>query len=84
MTVRYLQSMVSKCVVLGHAPSEMVELFGYNPVVEIDTLNPAAQVLDILSHYEDYLPLVERNFDVVTRGHTWRNRWQQMAAVLFR
>lgn len=83
MTMRYLQSMVSKCVVLGHAPAEMVELFGYNPVVEIDTLTPAGQLLDILSHYEDYLPLVERNFDVVTREHTWRNRWQQMAAVLF-
>ncbi len=83
MTVRYLQSMVSKCVVLGHAPSEMVELFGYNPVVEIDTLNPTGQVLHILRHYENYLPLVERNFDVVTREHTWRDRWQQMAAVLF-
>jgi hypothetical protein len=82
MTVRYLQSIVSKCVVLGHAPVEMVELFGYNPVVEIDMLNPAGQLLDILSHYEDYLPLVERNFDIVTREHTWRNRWQQMAAVL--
>lgn len=83
MTIRYLQSIVSKCVVLGHAPMEMVDLFGYNPVVEMDMSDPAGQLLDILRHYEDYLPLVERNFDVVTREHTWDNRWQRMAAVLF-
>ncbi len=83
MTLRYLQSIVSKSVVLGHAPAEMVELFGYNPVVEIDMADPAGQVLDILSNYENYLSLVERNFNVVTGYHTWSNRWQRIAGILF-
>jgi hypothetical protein len=83
MTIRYLQSIASKCLVLGHAPAEMVELFGYNPVVEIDMSDPVGQVLDILGRYEDYLPLIERNFDRVSREHTWENRWKGMAAVLF-
>lgn len=83
MTIRYLQSIVSKCLVLGHAPAEMVELFGYNPVVEIDMSDPAGQVLDILGRYEEHLPLIERNFDLVTREHTWDDRWKRMAAVLF-
>lgn len=83
MTIRYLQSMVSKCLVLGHAPAEMVELFGYNPVVEIDMSDPAGQLLDILGGYDEYLPLIERNFDRVVSEHTWDNRWQRMATVLF-
>ncbi len=83
MTLRYLQSMVSKCVVLGHAPAEMVELFGYNPVVEIDMSAPGAQILDLLGRYEDYLPLVERNYAIVTNHHTWATRWERMASVLF-
>ena len=83
MTVRYLQSIMSKCLVVGRAPAEMIELFGYDPVVEVDMSDPAGQILDILSRYEDYLPLIERNFDVVTREHTWTRRWDRMAAVLF-
>lgn len=83
MTIRYLQSMVSKCLVLGHAPAEMIELFGYNPVVEIDMGSAAEQILEILARYEDYLPLIERNFSLVTAEHTWARRWDRMAAVLF-
>ncbi|HEX2723680.1 MAG TPA: hypothetical protein VHM24_12255 [Gemmatimonadaceae bacterium] len=83
MTTRYLQSMASKCLVLGHAPAEMVCLFGYNPVVEIDMTNPAAQILDILENFEAYVPLIENNFSAVTESHTWKERWDRMAAVLF-
>lgn len=83
MTLRYLQSMVSKCLVLGNAPAEMIELFGYNPVVEIDSGDPAGQILDLLERYEDYSPLIERNYEVVIRDHTWQRRWDRMAAVLF-
>jgi hypothetical protein len=83
MTTRYLQSMVSKCLVLGHAPREMVELFGYNPVVEVDDSDPAGQILEILRDYESYLPLIEKNFDTVRSDHTWARRWNRMAEVLF-
>ena len=82
MTTRYLQSMISKCLVLGHAPAEMVELFGYNPVIEADMSDPGGQILEILSSYKSYLPLVEKNFDVVCSDHTWARRWERMAAVL--
>lgn len=83
MTIRYLQSIVSKCLVLGHAPAEMIELFGYNPVIETDMHDPVGQVLHILDNYEDYLPLIEKNFDAVIGHHTWRSRWERMAVVLF-
>ncbi|MEO8193154.1 MAG: glycosyltransferase [Gemmatimonadales bacterium] len=84
MTIRYLQSMVSKCVVLGRAPAEMVELFGYDPVVPADMGDPAGQIMEILERYEEYLPLVERNYSTVIRDHTWSRRWERMATVLFK
>lgn len=83
MTLRYLQSMASKCVVVGHAPEEMVRLFGYNPVVEIDMGDPAGQLLDVLDGVDRYADLVERNYRAVLDRHTWRHRWQAIADVLF-
>ena len=83
MTLRYLQSMASRCVVVGHAPAEMVRLFGYNPVVEIDPADPAGQLLGILDAPERYADLVERNERAVLGSHTWSHRWHQIAGVLF-
>lgn len=82
MTNRYLQSMVSKCLVVGHAPKEMVELFGYNPVVEIDMNNPIQQLDSILTNYLYYIPLIERNYENVLKNHTWRKRWNQIKEIL--
>lgn len=82
MTVRYLQSMVSKCLIVGHAPEEMVELFGYNPVVEIDMKKPAEQIRDILENFADYIPLIEKNYTETLANHSWSNRWQQMHAIM--
>ncbi len=84
MTNRYLQSMVSKCLVVGHAPKEMIDLFGYNPVVEIDMNNPAQQLESILANYSDYIPLIEKNYEQVLKNHTWRNRWDQIKEILQR
>jgi len=82
MTVRYLQSMVSKCLIVGHAPKEMVELFGYNPVVEIDMEKPAQQIREILENFTDYIPLIEKNYTETLAHHGWSNRWQQMHAIM--
>jgi hypothetical protein len=83
MTTRYLQSMASRCLVLGHAPAEMIELFGYNPVIEIDMSSAAEQVLELLADYGRFLPLIEKNYEAVIAGHTWDHRWERMATVLF-
>lgn len=83
MTMRYLQSMASRCIVVGHAPAEMVRLFGYNPVVEIDPADPAGQLLGILDAPERYADLVERNYRAVLDAHTWSHRWQFISGVLF-
>ena len=82
MTIRYLQSMVSKCLVVGHAPAEMLSLFGYNPVVEADMRHPAEQLLAIIMNYPQYLPLIERNYETVRARHTWEERWNTMRSLL--
>lgn len=82
MTMRYLQSIASKCLVVGHAPGEMLELFGYNPVIEIDKQNPDEQLLELLEHFDDYIPLIEKSYALVASEHTWQKRWQQIARII--
>jgi len=76
MTLRYLQAMASKCLIVGVLPSDMEELFGYHPIVEIDLENAGSQILEVLAHYEDYAQLIEQNYQHVIRHHQWENRWQ--------
>jgi hypothetical protein len=82
MTVRYLQSMVSKCLIIGHAPMEMVDLFGYNPVVEIDQNDPCSQLANVLDNYKTFIPLIERNHAEVLKNHTWIKRWHDISNLL--
>ena len=82
MTVRYLQSMVSKCLIVGHAPAEMLTLFNYNPVVELDMRNPAHHLRHLLDHYLDFVPLIERNYRTVLENHTWSHRWEEMRQLM--
>jgi len=76
MTLRYLQAMSSKCLIVGILPSDMEEAFGYLPIVEIDMENAAAQLISILNNYEDYLPLIEKNYQEVVSSHQWLHRWK--------
>ena len=75
MTLRYLQAMASKCLIVGIMPSDMQETFGYNPIVEIDMDNAAAQIIDVLRNYAAYQPLIEKNYQEVHAKHQWTNRW---------
>jgi len=78
MTLRYLQSMVSKCLIVGKLPYDMQYLFDYNPVVEIDEQNPAGQLLEILHNFDQYQELIERNYQRVLSHHRWAHRIQTM------
>jgi hypothetical protein len=82
MTMRYLQSILSKCLIVGKKPREMLTLFDYDPLIEIDWSDPAGQLLWILEHYEDYLPLIERNYQTVRAFHTWEHRWRNMKGII--
>jgi hypothetical protein len=82
MTIRYLQSMASGCLIVGVRPYDMQFLFDYNPVVEIDFDNPAGQLLEILGSLDHYRPLIERNERTVINHHTWSHRWEEIRRCL--
>jgi len=75
MTNRYLQSILSRCLILGEIPDEMKELFGYDPGVKVDMNDPAGQVVDILKNFPNYIPLIEKNYNECLRNHSWQSRW---------
>lgn len=80
MTLRYLQAMASKCLVVGVMPYDMRELFNYDPMVEIDinNINLEIQIFKILENYENYIPLIEKNYHTVINHHTWETRIAKM------
>lgn len=82
MTIRYLQSMASKCLIVGYMPDEMRMLFDYMPIVEIDNADPAGQLLDILKDFDSYIPFIEKNYAYIREHHTWERRWQAIRAML--
>ncbi len=82
LTQRYLQSMASKCLILGYIPEDIKYLFDYNPIVEIDIHNPEKQIIDILDNYHEYIPLIEKNYSEVKGKHQWKNRVAIITKIL--
>src|SRR5262249_21190109 len=58
----------------GHCPSELVDLFGYNPVIEAEADREAEQIESILSNLNSYEDLLERNYQRLLEVGTWRSR----------
>jgi hypothetical protein len=82
MTLRYLQAMASKVLIVGIMPSDMKVLFPYMPIVEIDMKHAATQLTTVLDNYDKYIPLIERNYLEVIKHHQWQNRWAVMKAKM--
>jgi hypothetical protein len=70
--------MASRCLILGKLPHDMLHLFDYNPIVEIDEENPVAQIESILANFDTYIPLIEKNYEAVKNLHNWDNRVTQI------
>ena len=78
LTQRYWECMFSRIVMVGHAPRELVDFVGYNPVVELREGLPAEElILNVLAHLGDYQDLVDKNWEMAMRLGTWdvRMRW---------
>ena len=82
LTQRYWENMLSRIVMVGHAPKELVELIGYNPVVEMDCKNPCKQILDILDHIDRFQELVDRNRAIALQKSDWTSRMKQVMDFL--
>ena len=74
LTQRYWENMLSRIVMVGKAPMELVNLIGYNPVIELDENNAKKQIIDILENIDDYQVLVNKNRETALKYSSWNER----------
>ena len=74
ITHRYFESMAAGCLLVGRAPRELVDLFGYNPVIEADMTDPAGQLESLLRAPGAHNELIARNRARLSEVGTWDAR----------
>jgi hypothetical protein len=75
LTQRYWECMFSRMVMVGHAPQELIDFIGYNPVIELrDDISAENLIIDVLEHIEDYQELVDKNLATAQRLGSWTVR----------
>lgn len=67
---------------VGHAPKELIDLIGYNPVIELDMYNPKEQILHIITHITDYQDLVDKNLEAAKVHGDWNTRMKDVMKFL--
>lgn len=82
LTQRYWENMLSRMVMVGHAPQELINLIGYNPVIELDKENVTGQILDILAHISDFQKLVDKNRETALQLGDWTLRMKKVMSWL--
>lgn len=74
LTQRFWEGMLSRTVLVGRAPKELIDLIGYNPVIDIDYNNYTLQIKNILENIEDYQELVNKNRETALKHASWEKR----------
>ena len=82
LTQRYWECMLSGCIMIGHAPQELVDLIGYNPVIEVDRKRPNEQLMNVLANIADYQDLVDRNRNSAIKYGNWKYSMQRVMNFL--
>lgn len=82
LTQRYWECMLSRVVMVGRAPFELVNLIGYNPVVEVEGRSAEDIVLDVVRHPDAYQDIVDRNRDAALKYSGWNNRMKTIMDFL--
>ena len=82
LTQRYWECMLSRVVIIGRAPQELIDIVGYDPIVHLNLNHANEQILDIISHIEDYQPLVDKNRAIAKRLGSWNVRIAWLIEVL--
>ncbi len=82
LTQRYWECMLSRVIIIGKAPRELVDIIGYDPVVELHKDKFAMQVEGILAHLDDYQELVDKNRVTALKHGDWIRRVEEMRNVL--
>lgn len=79
LTQRYWEAMLSRIVIVGRAPKELIDLIGYNPVIEISNENQQNKIIEILDNIDDYQSLVDKNRETALKLGDWDLRIELIA-----
>lgn len=82
LTQRYWECMLSGIVMVGRAPKELIDLIGYDPVVNLDKDNEVENVRNIIANANDFQSLVERNMQVAMKKASWDIRMAKIMEFL--
>ncbi|MBQ9094388.1 MAG: hypothetical protein IJY03_10475 [Prevotella sp.] len=82
LTQRYWECMLSRVIMIGKAPKELIDILGYDPVVKLDRKHFAKQVEDILEHISEYQEWVDNNRKMALRFGDWRLRIEDVKSKL--
>jgi hypothetical protein len=82
VTHRYFESIASKCIIVGHAPQELIDLFGYNPVVEVRAEHEFEDIDFLLNNLHMYQELVDRNYQRLLEVGTFTARVATIVDIL--
>lgn len=82
-THRYFESIASKCILVGKAPVELIDLFGYNPVVEVPHADQAVGTInELLEDPDSANALVQRNYLRLMEVGTWDVRAKEILEAI--
>lgn len=82
LTQRYLETMGSRSLVVGFCPQELKDFFGFNPVVDLSTTDPAKHMLEILGSLDQYQSLVDKAYARVQEIGGFDGRAAEMLRVI--
>jgi len=82
MTQRYLEFIGSGCLAVGTSPREIVELFGFDPVITLDMNDPARQIISILGDLPRWQAHADRSRARLLEVGTFDARARAMLGVL--
>ncbi len=82
LTQRYWEAMLSGALIVGRAPKELIDLLGYNPVIEVDTPHAEEQLLQILENPDEWQPLADRNLKAALQHAPWALRAHEVRLLL--
>lgn len=80
LTQRYWECMLSRILMVGHAPKELTDYVCYNPVIELDMEHDLEHINSILADISNpiYQELVDRNRDTALKLGSWDIRVKQV------
>lgn len=82
LTQRYWECMYSGTLIIGHAPNELVDLVGYNPVIEANPTEISKIINKVLSQLSSYQELANKNVKSATIYGSWEKRLIYLRDIL--